>query len=225
MEYLKQAAAFVRQGVSSFTMPHLTDWVCTGTGGTAVSVDVADVGTLGATYVIPINVNVAGGTTEIALRHRTANLSVMMEGTGGGFGVGLGWSLAPVSGTYGGGKIGNVLPGIDLPSGGIGCLVAGPKANSIVIAPADLEGFLTMRTFDVSFGANGFSGGIAIFADRPVLTVADLIFIKAFGLVWGIQFVGGAVGVSGGGMVFRSRIREGSLPFPGARYGASVMPT
>jgi hypothetical protein len=222
MEYLKQAAAFVRQGVKSFGMPHLTDWVCTGTGGTTVSFDAADALSLGAAYLIPINLNLSAGSTEISLRHRTANLNVTLEGYGGGVSAGLGWSLAPISGTYAGGEIANVLPGMNFPSGGIGCVVAGPKANQIVISPDDLEGYLTVRTYDVSFGPNGLTGGVAVFADRPIITLKDLIFIKAFSLVWGFQLVGGGVSTAVTGMVFKSKIRESSLAFPGARYGASV---
>lgn len=223
MDYLRQAASFVRQGVRSFQIPHLTDWVCTGTGGSTVSVDVGDVATLGATYVLPINVNIAAGKTEISLRHRTANLAVTLDGVGVGASAGVGWSLAPISGTYAGGQ----LPfskgdGMNLPSGGIGCVVAGPKADRIVISPSDLEGVLTISTYDASFGPNGLSGGIAIFADRPIISVADLIFIKAFSLIWGFQFVGGSVGLSGGAMFFKCSIRESSLPFAGARYGASI---
>ncbi len=221
MGYLQQAAMFVREGVASFHMPHLTDWIVTGTGGTTASVDVADAATLGATYLLPINVNVGGGTTEVSLRHRTANLSVTMEGAGGGVGAGVGWSLAPVSAAYGGGPTMGT-DGINLPSGGIGCMVAGPRADRVVISPADLEGFMTLRTLDVSFGPNGLSGGIVIFADRPVLSVIDLAFMKAFSMVWGIQFIGGSVAVGSTCMVFSSRVRGSSLPFPGARYGASV---
>jgi hypothetical protein len=208
MGYLQQAAMFVREGVASFHMPHLTDWIVTGTGGTTASVDVADAATLGATYLLPINVNVGGGTTEVSLRHRTANLSVTMEGAGGGVGAGVGWTMG--------------TDGINLPSGGIGCMVAGPRADRVVISPADLEGFMTLRTLDVSFGPNGLSGGIVIFADRPVLSVIDLAFMKAFSMVWGIQFIGGSVAVGSTCMVFSSRVRGSSLPFPGARYGASV---
>lgn len=78
MDYLKQAAEFVRQGVKNFQIPHLTDWVVTGTGGTSVS--------LGLNELIVLDI--VAGTTELALRHRTANLSVTFEGKGASVGKG-----------------------------------------------------------------------------------------------------------------------------------------
>jgi len=223
-DYLKQAAHFVGQGLGGFSMPRLSDWRVTGTGGTTASLDVADVGTLGATYVVPINVNVSAGSTEIALYHREANLPVIMEGWGGGGGVALGWSAAPVSGSYAGGKLGNVGPGIDFPSGGIGALIAGPKANTSVLSPADLEGFMTIGGAELSFAVNGLTFGVVMFADRPILKALDMIFLKAFGLVWGFQFVGGSVSAGMNGMVFSCRVRDSSLAFPGAKFGACIAP-
>lgn len=119
--------------------------------------------------------------------------------------------------SYSGGKLMNNGPGMDLPSGGIGCLVAGPKANAGVIAPADLEGFVTINTAEANFGSNGISCGVAVFADGPVLAICDLLTIKAFSLLWGVQFVGGSVSVAGVAMTYQCKLRESSLPFPGAR--------
>lgn len=233
-KYCQLIADVVRQGSKGWNAPRLSDWSITGTGGSSASVDIADIATLGTTVAVPINVNLSAGVTELALFNRAANLSFIVEGVGGGTGVGIGWAL-PASFTYAGGQLGtenwNIGGGMDLPSGGIGSLIAGPKAHSVIISPNDLvtpsaekSGVPTLTLVSAAAGTQGQGSlGVAIFADRPVLNIVDLAYTKAIALTYGMQFVvGNAISASVSAGVFKISLRNSSLPFPGARYGASI---
>ena len=223
-DVLKITADIVRLGVDSFSMPRISEWRITGAGSATLSVDVADLGTLGATYVAPINLNVAGGSTELSLFHKTANLSFVIEGWGGGISGGIGWSAAPISGSYGGGGLAHITDGggLNLPSSGIGSLIAGPRASSHILAPVDFEGFITIQSLALNFAVNGIGGGIVMFADRPIASRTDLIHLKAIGLITGIHLVGACVSAEIGAMYFHCSVRPSSLAQPGASYGMCI---
>lgn len=217
-----------------FNVPRRSDWRITGAGGTTGSVDIADIATLGATTLIPLNATGSIGTTEIALRHQTARLSVTVEGVGAGGGVGVGWSL-PATITYAGGELGlegfSLGQGMELPSSGIGSLVAGPKAHEKVISPHELVAPLAepggtpcLTVASVAAGTGGqYALAIVFFADRPVTESVDLAYVKAVGFTMGFELsIGSAAGAGVSYMVYKLNLRESSLPFPGARFGASV---
>ncbi|MCU0726775.1 MAG: hypothetical protein MUE73_13475 [Planctomycetes bacterium] len=175
-------------------------------GSTTVSADLADLFSLGVAYVAPININATAGTTEVALLHIPTGRIHVVEGSGGGAGGGLGWSVSPVTPTYAGGRLFNLTQGTDLPSGGIGRVVKGPGAPAS-LAARDFEGYMTMSTLDLNFVATGGNLGLIVFADRPVIQLRDWFHYKAASIVAGISFVGGSLGVANSSFVCRSRLR------------------
>ncbi|MCH9672822.1 MAG: hypothetical protein K0U93_15405 [Gammaproteobacteria bacterium] len=223
-KYCQLVSDFVRQGSAGWNAPRWSGWTVSGTGGATASIDVADVATLGTTVALPINLNVAAGTTELSLHHNAANLAFVIEGSGAGIGVGIGWAL-PATLAYGGSDA------LALPSAGIGSVLAGPKAHGAAIAPNDLvtntaeprgSPMLTIVSAAVGTQAQA-SLGIALFADRPVLEVIDLAYTKAIALIYGMQLkAGNAASADVTACVYSIRIRPGSLPSPGARYGMSI---
>lgn len=224
IKYCQLISDVVSKGGTGWNAPRVSDWIVSGTGGTTVS------GTFPG-----VEIGISTGTVELALYHRTARLPVILEGFGGGVVAGLSIGL-PAGITYAGGELGvegfSLGPGMNLPSGGIGSLIAGPKARG-VISPNDLvtsERATEVAMVTLISGAAGtqaqYSIGVAIFADRPIVDFVDLAYTKAIALVYGMQFqVGDAISAGLSAMYFAIRIRNSSLPFPGARYGASVMPT
>ncbi|NOR69187.1 MAG: hypothetical protein GQ532_05745 [Methylomarinum sp.] len=232
-KYCQLISSIVSQGSRGWSAPRSSDWIVTGTGGVAVGGSIPfGVGEIG----------LAAGSTEIALYHRNANLPVILQGWGGGATANVGFSL-PVGITYGGGELGtegfslfgienlSLGKGVSLPSGGIGSMLAGPKANNIVISPHDLVTSSAEKngtpTLTIISGAAGtgmqYSIGVAFFADRPVIDVVDLAYTKAIALVYGMQLeVGTAISAGVSAMWYNLKIRDSSLPCPGARFGMSI---
>lgn len=223
-KYCQLVSSIVSQGSAGWNAPRMSEWVVSGAGGTSVTI---------APPVI--EVGIVGGTTEISLLHRHANLPVTIEGWGGGVTAGVDISIPWVGVTYAGGEIGmegmSLGQGISLPSGGIGSIIAGPKANSVIISPNDLvtnsaerngTPFLTILSGAVGTGMQ-YSLGVALFADRPIIETVDLAYTKAVALVYGMQLeIGSAIGGNVSATYFSIKIRQSSLPSTGARYGMSI---
>lgn len=236
IKYCQLISDLVQQGAKGFNAPRLSEWRVTGTGGMTASASLPKIATLGAATLAPLTFGGSIGTIELAMYHSTARLPIIIEGViGAGAFVEIGWSL-PVNFSYGGGEIGSESflsagKGFELPSGGIGSLLAGPKANSTVISPNDLvtnsaERFglpcLTLVSLD-SGTKSQYSIAVALFADRPVVKPVDLMYTKAIALVHGMQInVGNGISVGLSGMVYYLSLRNSSLPSPGARHGACV---
>jgi len=224
-KYCQLISSIISQGSKGWSAPRSSDWCVTGTGGI----------TGGGS--IPFGVGEIGlalGSTEIALYHRNANLPVIFEGWGGGVTANVGFSL-PGGITYAGGELGtegfSLGKGLSLPSGGIGSILAGPKANNIVISPHELVTSSAEKngtpTLTIISGAAGtgmqYSIGVAFFADRPVVEVVDLAYTKAIALVYGMQLeIGSAITAGLSAMWYSLKIRESSLPCAGARFGMSI---
>ena len=238
---LQLASEISKTGKIKLSQPRITDWVISGWGQSTVGVDVADLA-LGAGYVVPANINVSAGTVDLALYKPSANLAFKVSGVGGSFGVAAGWSALPaltgrsktLSKTKIGKKAVDTVVGntakkgtglldklANMPSTGIGSMVAGPKAPS-VLAPVDFEGCLTIVGGEVNFGANGMYLGAAFFAKKPIMDAPDFIFIKAFGLLWDVHLTLGNVDAGVNYATFACKVVRESLPFPGAMHGASV---
>ena len=230
---LELIAALIESGKVPVHQPRLTDWRITGWSKNLITADLADILSLGAGAIAPVNVDVGAGTTEVALYKPSANLVFRLSGWGMSLGAGAGWGIPFVRGQGGGKYLAKTLLGnlqgqaaaaagnaAKLPAAGIGTLLAGARAP-VAVAPRELEGYTTLVGGDLNFGPNGLGCGLVMFADREIKDPSDLLFVRAFGLVADIH-LSTKVSAEISYCSFKTKVEMCSLAFPGAYYGASV---
>lgn len=210
---------------SRCNVPKLTDWVLVRPSQASIGVDVADVASGGVAAVVPVNVKVYGSYFSSGLERRLDNggMSTSMKGIGVGAGLGAGWGI-PFAGAKGVGRlpdgvkkkviesVGKVAQGqleklatdviFEGHSGGTH-LIAGPDSNGDLEANDFHNGFATIVGLGANFSINGVSVGVLLISqNKPILTVADFINIKAFGLMGGVGLAT-SVDIEASQMVYR----------------------
>lgn len=203
----------------------MTDWVIVKPAQSNVGVDVADAFSAGAGAIAPLNVNVYGSHFIAGLENRssTGGMSTQITGLGAGSGVGAGWGL-PFVGAKGIGKLpeGVKRKAIEaLGKSGQGEVAEyirdavwdGASAGTRVVAGPDSNGFLTASDFHdtiatiVSLGANftvnGVSAGVLLISkSRAILSVSDLLYVRAIGLIAGVGLAT-SLDIEASGMVYK----------------------
>ena len=226
--------------------PRMTDWKVGGWGTSQLGVDVADVVSGGATYALPVQVNLTAGTAELKLHNPVSDTRLTISGTGGGIGVGAGWSLLPgvagksnslrkspaakwfieqVEGNTTSSGAGAVSNAADLPNGSIGN-VAAINAGKGTLTAEDFEGVMTLVGGQVNFGTNGIGMGAALFADEPISKVhspLQLWGVRAIALLWDIHITAGAVDVTADHAFFTTSVRKAKAdPFDEGKWMCTV---
>ena len=176
-ELLKITSKLISKNVAfDLGLVHYADWHVTGIERNVVKVQSPGV---------EISVQDILMTMRLADAVTSRQMKIVCAGAGVGAGVGL---ALPIS--YSGAAGGNVMP-----SGGIGPLVRGP-AKCKGAGTALFEGFCTMEGVSANFGPNGWTIALVMFGDVPILKADDLLHVKMFGLVAGLQW---AMEISAGG--------------------------
>jgi len=190
--------------------PRWSDWSLVSPSQTSLSVDVADVATLGAGAVVPVNLKAYGSYFLTGLQSDGQQMSTAVRGFGAGAGAGLGWGIPfvgqrfsgrmpnsikravieRIGGSLQGRAVNMLLDATNLGQSGGTRLVTGPDAPAGNMSPVHFDGFATVVSLGASFVVNGVSAGLVFFSrNRPVIQRQDILHATGIGLI-------GAVGLA-----------------------------